>query len=47
MTEFALENTTKQKCLECGDTLTVWENKICILCDAESELELECDWDDE
>ena len=43
MTELALENITKTKCVECGDKLTAWENTYCIICEPdefESEFEL-------
>jgi uncharacterized OB-fold protein len=43
MTELAFENVTKLKCQECGDKLTPWEIKLCILCDNESEQEFEFD----
>lgn len=34
MTELALENITKTKCLECGDKLTAWETSgYCIMCE--------------
>lgn len=36
MTELALENITKTKCVECGDKLTAWENVYCIICEPES-----------
>ena len=28
-----VELITKNKCVECGDKLTVWEDTYCILCD--------------
>jgi hypothetical protein len=43
MIEFAIENVTKRKCLECGEKLTAWENEKCILCEVDTELELEGD----
>ena len=34
MNELALENITKTKCLECGDSLTSWETSgYCIICE--------------
>lgn len=39
MTELALENITKVKCLSCGDKLTAWEINYCILCESDQEIE--------
>jgi hypothetical protein len=37
MTELAYENITKNKCVECGDKLTAWENTYCIICEPDTE----------
>ena len=39
MTELALENITKVKCLTCGDKLTAWEDTYCIICESDKEYE--------
>jgi hypothetical protein len=39
MTELALENITKNKCLTCDDKLTAWEINYCIMCESDQEIE--------
>ena len=36
MTELALENITRTKCVECGDKLTDWENTYCVMCEPDT-----------
>jgi hypothetical protein len=33
MTELALENITRTRCLTCNDKLTDWEDTFCIMCE--------------
>jgi hypothetical protein len=39
MTELALENITKNKCMTCQDKLTAWEINYCIMCESDQEIE--------
>jgi hypothetical protein len=39
MNELLIENITKNKCVECGEKLTSWENKFCIMCESDQEIE--------
>jgi hypothetical protein len=40
MNELLIENITKNKCVECDEKLTSWENVYCILCEPD-------EWDGE
>ena len=39
MTELALENITKNKCMTCQDKLTAWEINYCMMCESDQEIE--------
>ena len=41
MNELLIENITKNKCVECGDKLTSWENTYCIICEPDESYEYE------
>ena len=34
-----LETVTNTKCVMCGDTLADWEERVCILCEVDEELD--------
>ncbi len=36
MIEFAIENITNTKCVECNEKLTDWENVYCIICEPDN-----------
>ena len=41
MNELLIENITKNKCVECNEKLTSWENTYCIICEPDETDEYE------